>query len=259
MATKKAGMSTGSSVPLNGQASAFHAVKSTRAFEEIASQFRTELAQGRLQVGSRLPSERVLAAQFGVSRNTLREALRSLEHAGLIRLAQGSTGGAFVADNKGAAISSGMTDLFDFGTIGAAEVTQARVWLETIVVREACARATGEDIERLEKNVEEAELAFAMGDFTAGSGKHLEFHRILARMAGNAVMMIFVDAVLDVVQRFIDSIGEYSNAYVAPSRRRFLKHLREGDVEAAVAEMQTSLERLQRTYLSRLKSASDDL
>ena len=55
---------------------AFQAIRSARAFEEIATQIRAELAAGRLKVGSRLPSERALSEQFGVSRNTLREALR---------------------------------------------------------------------------------------------------------------------------------------------------------------------------------------
>lgn len=59
--------------PLN-----FQPIRSTRAFEEIAAQIRTELAEGRLRVGNRLPSERALSEQFGVSRNTLREALRPL-------------------------------------------------------------------------------------------------------------------------------------------------------------------------------------
>src|SRR5207249_7052714 len=70
----------------------FRTIRSARAFEEIAEQIRAELSAGRLQVGSKLPPERALAEQFGVSRNTLREALRSLEHAGLIRLQKGATG-----------------------------------------------------------------------------------------------------------------------------------------------------------------------
>ena len=50
----------------------FRSVRPARAFEEIATQIRGELEEGRLKVGSRLPAERVLAVQFGVSRNTLR-------------------------------------------------------------------------------------------------------------------------------------------------------------------------------------------
>src|SRR5581483_1590615 len=61
----------------------FRPVRTPRAFEEIADQIRRELSKRRLRAGDRLPPERTLAEQFGVSRNTLREALRSLENAGL--------------------------------------------------------------------------------------------------------------------------------------------------------------------------------
>ena len=53
----------------------FRPIRSQRAFEEIATQIRSQLSEGKLRVGNRLPSERALAEQFGVSRNTLREAL----------------------------------------------------------------------------------------------------------------------------------------------------------------------------------------
>ncbi|MDO8704427.1 MAG: hypothetical protein Q7J84_05700, partial [Sulfuricaulis sp.] len=49
---------------------------------------------------------------------------------------------------------------------------------------------------------------------------------------------------------------DYENTYVIPSRQRFIKHLVEGNTEAAVAEMETSLKRLQRVYLSRVQGAA---
>jgi DNA-binding GntR family transcriptional regulator len=108
-----------------------------------------------------------------------------------------------------------------------------------------------EDLDALHKNIDEAAKADAAGDFPLRARKHIEFHRILARMTGNPIMVIVMNGVLDVLQHYIDTIGNYQNAFVLPSRRRFMKHMEEGDVEAAVAEMETSLKRLQRSYLSR--------
>ena len=230
----------------------FQAIRSTRAFEEIASQIRNELAQGRLKVGSRLPSERALAEQFGVSRNTLREALRSLEHAGLIQLHKGASGGAFISERSGEAIVTGLFDLYHVGTIRPAQITEARIWLESIIVREACVRATAEDLAALERNIEEAQAASARGDFPMRATKHMDFHRILVRITENPIMIIVMDGVLDVLHHFVRTIGDYQNAFVLPSRRRFMKHMHEGDVEAAVAEMESSLKRLQRAYLSKV-------
>lgn len=232
----------------------FQAIRSARAFEEIAAQIRNELAAGRLKVGSRLPSERALSEQFGVSRNTLREALRSLEHAGLIRLQKGASGGAFISERSGEAIVNGLLDLFRVGSIHPAQLTEARIWLESIIVREACQRATDEDLAELHRNIDEAEAAFERGDFDTRVEQHLNFHRILARMTGNPIMVIVMDGVLSVLLMFVRSIGDYQNAYVLPSRRRFMRHMEEGNVEAAVAEMETSLKRLQRSYLSKVEA-----
>jgi GntR family transcriptional regulator, transcriptional repressor for pyruvate dehydrogenase complex len=231
----------------------FKAVRSPRAFEEIAAQIRAELAAGRLGVGSRLPSERALAEQFGVSRNTLREALRSLEHAGLIQLHKGATGGAFIRQGSGQAIATGLQDLFSMGAVAPEQLTEARIWLEAVVVREACRRATPEDIAELRRNVQETEAALAAGDFPLRAQKNIEFHRILARMTGNPIIGVVMNGVLDVLRQFIQTIGEYPNRHVLPSRRRFIACLEAGDADAAVAEMEASLKRLQQTYLSRLK------
>ncbi|HEY4067547.1 MAG TPA: GntR family transcriptional regulator [Burkholderiaceae bacterium] len=236
---------------------AFQAIRSTRAFEEIASQIRNELAEGRLKVGSRLPSERALAEQFGVSRNTLREALRSLEHAGLIQLLKGASGGAFISERSGEAIVTGLFDLYHIGKIRPAQVTEARIWLESIIVREACVRATAEDLAALEHNIEEAEAASLHGDFPLRAAKHIDFHRILVRITENPIMIIVMDGVLDVLHHFVRNIGDYQNAFVLPSRRRFMKHMEEGNVEGAVAEMESSLKRLQRAYLSKVELADE--
>ena len=233
----------------------FQRIRSARAFDEIASQIRDELVGGRLLVGSRLPSERALSEQFGVSRNTLREALRSLEHAGLIRLQKGARGGAFISQHSGEAITTGLMDMYHVGSIQPGQLTEARIWLESIVVREACTRATPADIEMLNRNIDEAQEARRRGNFVDRAQKHIEFHRMLARMTGNPIMVIVMNGVLDVLSHFVQRIGDYDNSYVLPSRRRFMEHFAAGDAEAAVAEMESCLKRLQRSYMSRIQAA----
>ena len=77
-------------------------------------------------------------------------------------------------------------------------------------------------------------------------------------MTGNPIMVIVMNGVLDVLRHFIRTIGAYENSFVLPSRRRFMKHMESGNAEAAVAEMETSLKRLQKNYLSRVESATVD-
>ncbi|HEY6418545.1 MAG TPA: GntR family transcriptional regulator [Candidatus Binataceae bacterium] len=232
----------------------FRRIRAPRAFEEIADQIRKELSDRRLRAGDRLPPERALAEQFGVSRNTLREALRSLENAGLLRLRKGATGGAFVRESTGDAIITGLRDMFHLGAIKPEHLTEARVLIESIAVRAACERATAEDIAALHANIAAAENAAREKiDFYDQAAIHLEFHRIIARATKNPVMVIVMEALVDVMQHFIQAIGQKRNPWVLPSRRRFMKHFEAGERDAAVAEMEQHLLRLNRYYLSLLK------
>jgi GntR family transcriptional repressor for pyruvate dehydrogenase complex len=232
----------------------FQPIKTPRAFEEIADQIRMELSNRNLRPGDRLPAERALAEQFGVSRNTLREALRSLENAGLLRLQKGASGGAFVRESTGDAIITGLRDMFHLGAIQPEHLTEARVLIESIAVRAACERATAEDIEALKTNIAAAERAARDKiNFFDQAAIHLDFHRILARATKNPVMVIVMEALIDVMQHFIRAIGQTRNQWVIPSRRRFIKHFEARDVDAAVTEMEQHLERLNRYYLSLVK------
>ena len=228
----------------------FRPVAGKRAFEEIAEQVRASLSQQTLRVGDRLPAERQLAEQFHVSRNTLREALRSLEIAGLLELKKGATGGAFIREGGGGAAVAGLADLYHMGTIRPQHLTEARILIGTEVARLACARRTREDLAALELNVEAAEAATAAGDVDRRAQINYEFHRLLARAAKNPVLIILTDAMMEMTRHFVESVGYMPNRYVMPSRRRLLASLRAKDGEAAATEMKSLLQRLQKFHLA---------
>ena len=144
-------------------------------------------------------------------------------------------------------------DMYHLGSVQPEELTEARIWLESIVVRQACRRATKADIEALNRNIEETRAALKAGNFALRAEKNVEFHRILAAMTQNPIMVIVMNGVLDVLRHFISKIGNYDNAYVLPSRVRFMKHLTAGDADAAVAEMELCLKKLQKSYMSRIE------
>lgn len=230
----------------------FRPVRTARAFEEIAGQIRGELALGRLRPGDRLPSERALSEQFGVSRNTLREALRALENAGLLKLKKGAAGGAFVAEETGGAVIAGLRDMYHLGAIAPDHLTEARVWIESMAVRAACERATPVDLAAMHTNIAAAREAGQ--DFFKRAEIHLEFHRLIARTTRNPIMAIMMEAITEIMQHFIRAIGPHENRYVLPSRLRFMRHMEARDADAAVAEMESHLRRLHRYYLSRTVS-----
>ncbi len=229
---------------------AFSAITPQRAFEDIAAQIRGLVAQGRLKPGDRLPPERELAAMFRVSRNTLREALRALELAGMIESRKGASGGAFVRPGNAKVVVGGMRDLYHLGAITPDHLTEARIWLSELVVRVVCERATEDDLAALQANVDAARVADEAGDFDERQRLHREFHLILARATRNPIVAITMEGVMEVLGHFISQIGPSANPFTLPSRRRLLRHLRDRNADAAVAEMARFLERMREDYLA---------
>src|SRR6476659_5807604 len=119
----------GTPAPLN-----FRPIHTRRAFEEICERIREQLALGVLKPGDKLPRERDLAEQLGVSRNVLREALRSLEMAGLLPLQKGVKGGAFVQDGDMSRMNDVVRDMLSLGAISVGELSEGRIQILDLVV-----------------------------------------------------------------------------------------------------------------------------
>ena len=117
-----------------------------RASNLIVDQIRSLIRDGRLCLGDRLPSERELCEQFGVSRVTVREALRGLEANGLVSIRVGARGGAFVAAPTIQQVSEGIADLVAASVVRPDEVDEARRTFELGIVPLVCERADEQDI-----------------------------------------------------------------------------------------------------------------
>lgn len=231
-----------------GQAE-FEAIAPLRAVDEIEAQIRGMLAKGQLKPGDKLPSERDLAARLHVSRNTLREALRTLERAGILALRKGASGGAYILHGSSGAIVSGLSDLYHLGGISPRQLTESRIWLSEVVVRVACERATEEDLRALEENIAATRRADAENRFDERQRLNREFHLILARTTRNPIIESTMEGIMGVLGQFIARIGARSNPFTIPSRLRLMEHLRARDVDAAVQEITKHLHGLQEQYL----------
>lgn len=108
---------SGESVPPSTEAdaggSAFVKARRVRSFDDVVEQVRSAVFDGTIGAGERLPSERELAEQFGVSRATLREALRALEASGIIEIRVGAHGGAFATEGTVERSVDGLRQVFD--------------------------------------------------------------------------------------------------------------------------------------------------
>src|SRR3954449_12278325 len=144
----------------------FAPIAVTRASSSIADQIRQAIVTGKLTQGSRLPPERELAEQFGVSRVTVRDALRALEAMGLLEVRVGARGGAFVTVPSGSIMGQTMSDMMMMQALSPADIVEARLVVELGTVTLACARATDEDIELMRQLGERAKRELAAKNYT---------------------------------------------------------------------------------------------
>lgn len=222
----------------------FAPVRARRTFEVIGEQIRAQLRSGALRPGDKLPPERVLAGQFGTSRNAVREALRSLEHAGLIALRKGARGGAFITDGDPGAVAQSIRDLMHLGGLSLADVTDARLLIENAIVAAAAAHATEADFGRLDANIDAVEALTRHGDLDAKAELNIGFHVLVAECTHNPVLILIMRTLMDVLRAVHRPIPAKDTEDIIQSRRRFLAHLRARDADAATAEMSRHLARL---------------
>ena len=227
----------------------FAPIETQRAADAIIEQIRGQVAEGALVPGDRLPPERELAQTFGVSRNTVREALRSLENTGLLTLKKGAAGGAFIANDVAPAIVSGFQDLFAFGVIGPEHLAEARLLVATTSARLACERASDADLAELAACVDDA---VAAGDMAARSEANLRFHRLLAEASGNPILAVLTDAITGINRGFADAAGSPTNRQILPSRKRLMACLLARDAEGAAREIAEQVKAVERFYMKEL-------
>lgn len=221
-----------------------------RIYQEVANQLRRSISEGKLRPGDKLPPERNLAQMFGVSRNTMREALRALELSGLLELRLGSAGGAFVLPGSSNAVVNGMRDLYFLGAITPEHLTDARISMSAAVIRMACAHMTGEDMEALEKNVAAAAKVDKTGNFAERTRHHQAFHVLLAKATHNPILLATAEGIMEITRQFVKAIGPTEDQdYTLPSRKRLLEHLRRRDADKAVKEMAQALTKLHEAYM----------
>jgi GntR family transcriptional repressor for pyruvate dehydrogenase complex len=219
-------------------------VRTPRIFEEICEQVRTQLSLGRLRPGDKLPAERDLALQLGSSRTAVREALRSLEMAGVIELRKGVKGGAFIREGDPAVVTRSIGDMVDLGRISLESLTESRGIIQDAVIRLACERATGEDFDALEQSIDRTEQLTREGRYDERRLQLLQFYRLLSQATRNEVMVIIVDALTDIVLKVMARDGAPPRQDTVKAHRQILALLRKRQAAKAAALMAAHLKAL---------------
>lgn len=161
--------------------------KKQKTTDVIIEQIRDVILSGHLKPGDRLASEKELIEQFGVSKATLREALRALEVMGLVQSRKGASGGLFITEVNLKTTIHSLMNFLHFRSLSVSELTMLRFMIEPMIVRIVASRITGDEIDRLHA------LSHNYGRDDGNQRRHIGFHRYLARITSNAMLILIID------------------------------------------------------------------
>jgi DNA-binding FadR family transcriptional regulator len=163
---------------MNRNGMTFVPIANRRLYQQVAERIKHQIHSGAMAAGERLPAEKDLAQQLGVSRPVVREALIALEIAGLVEIRTGS--GSYIRDS-GKVVPSTL----DAGP-GPLEVLHARLLIEGEVASEAAACATEEDLAAISGTIDEMQRIMAAGEHAHSADR--EFHVLIATASRNSVL-----------------------------------------------------------------------
>lgn len=222
----------------------FSRVHMGRTSYAIVDQIKQFIDDGSLVAGDRLPNERDMCQQFGVSRVTVREALRILEANGLIEVRVGAQGGSFLTSPSAELVGDNLAHLLSLSPITGAAATEARLVFELAVIPLVMEHATAADIDALRALVDESRQFEEVGKYSTemSAAFHVRLAACTHNSAIEALMRSFYGPILT-------SLTEAKAAAPTMGLRGIEEHgkivdaIRDRDIERARSIMNTHLTR----------------
>ena len=223
--------------PSLGPDPVFSPVRSQTAFEETLERLGTAIRLGLIEPGARLPAERELCAQLGISRSTLRQALTALVQSGHLHAVRGRRGGTFVSERPPPSEPPSHEALE-----GWREICDSRLATELGVAVLACRRADPDALAALEEHVDVMEQRFE--DFPAYRHADVRFHVGLAETTGSVTLVAAMTEAQGAMGALIDHIAHPPEVLASSNlqHRQLLAAVGERDLERATRIVTEHLE-----------------
>jgi len=222
----------------------FKPIRLERISHKVASQLKKAISDGIFRAGDRLPSERELAEQMGVSRPSIREAIQQLELQGIVEIVHG--GGTVVKNITEREIQKPMEIFIGDDKQRVLELTEVRSYMEPLAARQAATNRTEEELERIRYYLEEMEQDFEKGliryeiDF--------QFHTEIAAAAHNMIFLHLMSSIYQLINYSIKIhreqmfVSKEAQERVLNHHLRVFKAIQNKDPEAAEAAMKDHLQ-----------------
>lgn len=217
----------------------FTLTKQDKISTQIVRQIRDAIMAGKLRPGEALPQEKELVASFGVSKHTLREALRALEGLGLLTIRRGAGGGPVVREIDWATARDYFTSFLHFQDFTLADISEVRKLMEPYITRRATELMSDEDMAELVTVHEECVKAFNNKQDIIRNETEVRFHVIMGKFAGNAVLWVMLDFINNILADAKHKLkpGKDFSAKVIAAHERIIAAMTARDAAAAAAAM----------------------
>jgi GntR family transcriptional repressor for pyruvate dehydrogenase complex len=227
----------------------FQPLRVRRLSEIVEDSIKDLILAGELEVGSKLPPEREISRQFGVSIVTVREALRGLEAFGIIEKRRGKDGGVFITQKQRDFARNALQNFLTSKRLSRGDLIEVRRIVEPACARIASTRATAKELkdigdtvrygENIIKHIEKGQQ-ISERDFRAVEARNVEFHRLIGEVTHNAFLTLIMDYIGDFLHGFnktkLAPDIMFSSA-VLKDHRNIYKAIKNGDAEVAEQEM----------------------
>ncbi|WP_054815054.1 FadR/GntR family transcriptional regulator [Nocardia arizonensis] len=202
-------------------------VRRTSLIAQVTEQLRAEIRSGRWSIGSRIPTEPELTELTGTGRNTVREAVQALVHAGMLERRQGSGTYVIAASEVGGTLAKYFADAEE------RDVLELRQALDTTAAALAARRRDDSDIATLRQLLaERGEHAWGEGNHTAIAAD-VALHRAIVVASHNAIYLEFYDSLLPTIEQVIHSRTAKSDESYETEHRTLVQAVIDGDPERA--------------------------
>ncbi|NMH96843.1 FadR/GntR family transcriptional regulator [Pseudonocardia acidicola] len=220
------------------------------AYQQVADELRSQIMRGILEPGTRLPAEAELTRMFGVSRSTVREALRALTSQHLIETRRGVQGGSFVAAPDPAKlvedVGGALGVLVATPQLQIADLLEARLLLEPVAARLAAQRADEETVQALRAAAEAPQDPRDPSGFVS----HMDFHTMILMATGNLMFTMMGQPVSDVLRTRLDRAAVAREQWdeVDACHATIAEHIARGEAAEAEEAMRNHLLDLRELY-----------